>query len=167
MRRILGIDPGLTCTGWGIIESEGNGLRYVSCGSIVPRKTDGLAERLLELHNDMTKILESFTPDEVAVEETFVNKNAMSSLKLGHARGALLMTVSLAGLSPKEYAATLVKKSIVGVGRAEKQQVEMMVKHLLPGAKIEGHDAADALAVAICHAHHSDRLSKIKEAAAV
>lgn len=161
--RLLGIDPGLKHTGWGIIETSGNKLSYVACGCISTDEKEPISFRLLRLHTELTKILELYKPDEAAIEETFVNKNALSSLKLGHARGALMMTVSLAGLTPKEYAATLVKKSVVGVGRAEKDQVMMMVKMLLKGAEIKSADAADALAVAICHASHSS--SNIKRVA--
>lgn len=157
-RRIVGIDPGLRHTGWGVIEQHENRLSYIACGTIHTKQSDSMADRLATLHHGISDILARFCPNEVAVEETFINTNALSSLKLGHARGAIMVTVSLAGLSPKEYAATQVKKSVVGVGRAEKEQVEMMVKMLLPGAKIDSADAADALAVAICHAHHHTTL---------
>lgn len=155
MARILGIDPGLQHTGWGIIESRGNSLSYVACGTISTNPKQAIPQRLLQLKQELTAVMENHKLDQAAIEETFVNKNAMSSLKLGHARGALILTVSLAGLELKEYAATLVKKSVVGVGRAEKDQVLMMVKRILPGAQIKSADAADALAVAICHANHA------------
>lgn len=151
---VLGIDPGLKHTGWGLIKFSGNRLSFVACGCITTDEKEPISFRILRLHTELKKVIETYKPDEAAIEETFVNKNALSSLKLGHARGALMMTVSLAGLTPKEYAATLVKKSVTGVGRAEKEQVEAMVKMLLPGAEIKGADAADALAVAICHANH-------------
>jgi crossover junction endodeoxyribonuclease RuvC len=152
--RILGIDPGLIKTGWGIIEYSGNSLRFIACGLIKPDNTMNLAKRLLFLSEEINKIILAYQPTECAIEETFVNKNAMSSLKLGHARGALMLTVSSTGIPLFEYAATLVKKSVTGVGRAEKNQVAMMVKQLMPLAKIDSEDAADALAVAICHTSH-------------
>lgn len=155
MGVILGIDPGLQHTGWGIIESRGNSLSYVACGSISTNPKQEIAARILHLNQELSKIISFYQPQQAAIEETFVNKNASSSLKLGHARGALMLTVSLAGLPVNEYAATLVKKSVVGVGRAEKDQVIMMVKRILPSAKIESEDAADALAVAVCHANHA------------
>lgn len=154
MARILGIDPGLQHTGWGVIEQIGNRLKYVGCGVITAKSDMPLASRLLVLHQGMQAVIAEYSPEECAIEETFVNSNALSSLKLGHARGALMLTAGMAGLPVYEYAATLVKKSVVGVGRAEKNQVEVMVKHLLPGCIITGSDAADALAVAICHAGH-------------
>lgn len=155
MPRILGIDPGLQRTGWGIIDVNGNHIKYVQCGVIAANSKLPMAQRLLVLGNGVNNVLAQYQPDEVAIEETFLNKNPMSSLKLGHARGAIILAVSLAGLNVKEYAATLVKKTIVGVGRAEKEQIQMMVKHLLPGADIAKEDAADALAVAICHVSHA------------
>ena len=154
MARILGIDPGLVKTGWGIIDYSGNSLKFVACGII---KTDSklpIASRLSRLSIELKKIIDSYSLDEFAIEETFVNKNPISSLKLGHARGALMLTASLAGFEVNEYSATLIKKSVTGVGRAEKGQVEMMVKQLMPSAVIESEDAADALAVAICHSSH-------------
>jgi crossover junction endodeoxyribonuclease RuvC len=155
MTRILGIDPGLVKTGWGVIEHSGSSLRFVACGLIKPDANMPLAERLLALSSGITQVIGQYQPDECAIEEIFVNKNAMSSLKLGHARGALMVTVSLQKLPLSEYAATLVKKSVTGVGRAEKGQVAMMVKQLMPTARIDSEDAADALAVAICHTSHA------------
>lgn len=155
MTRILGIDPGLVKTGWGIIEYEGSSLRFVACGLIKPDNTLPLASRLVILSNGIRKVIDEYKPDEAAIEETFVNKNAMSSLKLGHARGALMLTICLSEVDLSEYAATLVKKSVTGVGRAEKNQVSVMVKHLMPTAKINSEDEADALAVAICHSSHA------------
>lgn len=155
MSVILGIDPGLNKTGWGIIAKNGNRLSYIACGVIKSDSKQPMPLRLLALCDGLREVIELYKPDECAIEETFVNKNPSSSLKLGHARGALMLTASLAGLNPYEYAATLVKKSIVGVGRAEKNQVAVMVQHLLPGARISSEDAADALAVAICHSSHS------------
>lgn len=152
--RILGIDPGLNVTGWGLIDQQGNRLSFIAAGQV---KTDAAAElpaRLKTLHEGITQVLELHKPQEVGIEETFINTNALSSLKLGHARGALMLSVSMVGLPLAEYAATLVKKSVVGVGKAEKSQVEAMVKMILPSAKASSADAYDALAVAICHAHH-------------
>jgi len=164
MVRILGIDPGLIKTGWGIIDHTGSSLKFIACGLIKPNNSLPLAERLSSLSEGLTQVITAYTPDTCSIEETFVNKNPMSSLKLGHARGALMLTVSLAGISLTEYAATLVKKSVTGVGRAEKNQVGMMVKQLMPTAQIESEDAADALAVAICHSSHANYklLEKIK-----
>jgi crossover junction endodeoxyribonuclease RuvC len=152
--RIIGIDPGLRRCGWGVVESEGNRLRFVACGTIAPDVAASLAERLAELHMGLRALIELHRPDEAAVEETFVNSGARSALQLGQARGVALMTPATMGLVVGEYAANLVKKSVVGSGHAEKAQVQMMVKALLPTADFRGADAADALAIAICHAHH-------------
>ncbi len=154
MVRIIGIDPGLRRCGWGIIESEGNRLRFVACGTLTPPVSAALAERLAELHAGLRALIETHRPDEAAVEETFVNAGARSALQLGQARGVALMTPAAMGLPVGEYAANLVKKSVVGTGHAEKSQVQLMVKTLLPAADFKGADAADALAIAICHAHH-------------
>jgi crossover junction endodeoxyribonuclease RuvC len=154
MVRIIGIDPGLRRCGWGIIESEGNRLRFVACGTVTPPASGGLAERLAELHGALRGLIETHRPDEAAVEETFVNAGVRSALQLGQARGVALMTPAAMGLVVSEYAANLVKKSVVGTGHAEKTQVQLMVRMLLPGADFKGADAADALAIAICHAHH-------------
>lgn len=154
MTIILGIDPGLQHTGWGIIEATGNHLRYIDCGTISPNIRLPFPERLHTLHEGLLGVIRAHSPAECAIEETFVNSNAASSLKLGHARGALLLTVAIAGLKVSEYAPTLIKKSVVGVGRAEKHQVMMMVKLLLPGCLVESEDAADSLATAICHHSH-------------
>ena len=152
--RIIGIDPGLRRCGWGVIESTGNRLSYVACGTITP-PTDGLlADRLVDLHRGICAVLDEFTPDEAAVEETFVSAGARSALQLGQARGVVLMTPALRGLPVGEYAANLIKKSVVGTGHAEKSQIQMMIKILLPTASFKGADAADALAIAVCHAHH-------------
>jgi crossover junction endodeoxyribonuclease RuvC len=152
--RIIGIDPGLRRCGWGVIDSEGNRLRYVACGTLTPSVSGGLAERLAELHAGLRAVIELHRPEEAAVEETFVNSGARSALQLGQARGVALMTPAAMGLVVGEYAANLVKKSVVGTGHAEKAQVQLMVKALLPTADFRGADAADALAIAICHAHH-------------
>jgi crossover junction endodeoxyribonuclease RuvC len=154
MVRIIGIDPGLRRCGWGVIESEGNRLAYVACGTLTPAVDLPLAERLVALHSGLGELIERFRPDEAAVEETFVSAGARSALLLGQARGVALMTPALKGLVVGEYAANLIKKAVVGSGHAEKTQIQMMVKVLLPAADFKGADAADALAIAICHAHH-------------
>jgi crossover junction endodeoxyribonuclease RuvC len=153
--RVLGLDPGLRHTGWGVIDVAGNRLSYVADG-VVHAPTDlPLADRLVALFRQLINIIERFRPDEAAVEETFVNKNAASTLKLGVARGVVLLAPAERGLPVAEYSANLVKKSVVGAGHAEKAQVQMMVRRLLPGCAVATPDAADALAVAICHAHHA------------
>lgn len=154
MVRIIGIDPGLRRCGWGVIESEGNRLTYVACGTVAPPTDLPLADRLVLIHQGLNELIDQFRPDEAAVEETFVNAGARSALLLGQARGIALMTPALRGLVVGEYAANLVKKSVVGSGHAEKPQIQMMVKVMLPAADFKGADAADALAIAICHAHH-------------
>lgn len=152
--RIIGIDPGLRRCGWGIIESEGSRLHFVAAGTVMPPVTAPLAERLRELFEGLSALIREHRPEEAAVEETFVSAGARSALQLGQARGVALMTPASLGLPVGEYAANLVKKSIVGTGHAEKSQVQMMVRVLLPTARFDGADAADALAIAICHAHH-------------
>jgi crossover junction endodeoxyribonuclease RuvC len=152
--RILGIDPGLRHTGWGVIEADGSRLVFVAAGAIHSRTGDALAERLRELHDGLSAVIATHRPDEAAVEETFVNRDPQSTLKLGHARGIALVVPALAGLEVHEYAANLVKKTVVGAGHAEKAQIAMMVKVLLPRSDADTADAADALAVAICHAQH-------------
>jgi crossover junction endodeoxyribonuclease RuvC len=152
--RIIGIDPGLRNVGWGLIEVAGSRLVYVGCGSIQTRADLSLAERLAQIHRGLTTLIEAERPDEAAVEETFVNRDPQSALKLGQARGIALAAPALLGLPVAEYAANVVKKTIVGVGHAEKEQVAMMVKMLLPACQIGSPDAADALAVAITHAQH-------------
>ncbi|MDP3409952.1 crossover junction endodeoxyribonuclease RuvC [Bosea sp. (in: a-proteobacteria)] len=152
--RILGIDPGLRKTGWGVIVSEGSKIGFVACGCVESEAGLSLAERLRQLHDGLTRIVSSHAPDEVAVEETFVNRDPQSALKLGQARGVALVVPALAGLDVAEYAANLVKKTVVGVGHADKKQVQMMIRVLLPKAETRSTDAADALAVAICHAQH-------------
>ena len=152
--RILGIDPGLRKTGWGVVVSEGSKLGFVACGCVESDGALPLSERLRQLHDGLSRIVSSFFPDEVAVEETFVNRDPQSALKLGQARGVALVVPALAGLSVAEYAANLVKKTVVGVGHADKKQVQMMIRVLLPKAETKSADAADALAVAICHAQH-------------
>ena len=152
--RIIGIDPGLRRCGWGIIESNGNRLSFIACGTITPPVDGILADRLVALHRGIAAVLDEYAPEEAAVEETFVSAGARSALQLGQARGVVLMTPASMGLVVGEYAANLVKKSVVGTGHAEKGQVQLMVKTLLPSADFKGADAADALAIAICHAHH-------------
>lgn len=154
VRRLLGLDPGLQKTGWGVIESEGTRIRHIANGAITTDAKKPLAHRLVELHDGLMSVLSDFQPVSVAVEETFVNKNPTSTLKLGQARGVVLLAGALAGLPVAEYTPNHVKKSVVGVGHAAKDQVDAMVRVLLPGVKIHSADAADALAVAICHAHH-------------
>ena len=152
--RILGVDPGLRHTGWGVIEADGSRLAFVASGAVHSPTGENLAERLRMLHEGLAAVISEHRPDEAAVEETFVNRDAQSTLKLGYARGIALVVPALAGLEVTEYAANLVKKTVVGAGHAEKAQIAMMVKVLLPKAEALSPDAADALAVAICHAQH-------------
>jgi crossover junction endodeoxyribonuclease RuvC len=152
--RLLGIDPGLRVTGWGLIETRGNRLIYVADGVIRSDAKAVLADRLNQLFAGLNAVIEQLKPDEAAVEETFVNTNAASTLKLGQARGVALLAPARLGLPVAEYPANLVKKSVVGAGHAAKEQVQMMVRTLLPGCMTQSPDAADALAIAICHAHH-------------
>ena len=151
---ILGLDPGLGTTGWGLIRAEGNRLTHVANGQLKTDSSAALPERLAHLAGQLEALIADDPPDAAAVEEVFVNKNPQSTLKLGQARGVVLMIAARSGLSVGEYAARLVKKAVVGTGSAEKAQVHAMIARLLPGAKIAGPDAADALAVAITHAHH-------------
>jgi crossover junction endodeoxyribonuclease RuvC len=152
--RIIGIDPGLRRCGWGVIETSGNRLGFIACGTLTPPTDLTLAERLAQLFTGIGDLVRQFAPHEAAVEETFVNQGARSALQLGQARGVVLMTPASMGVPVAEYAANLIKKSVVGAGHAEKAQIQAMVKILLPQADIASPDAADALAVAICHAHH-------------
>lgn len=152
--RILGIDPGLRRTGWGVVACEGNRLTYVACGSVTTDDKAALAVRLVTIHHGLSRIVEEFRPDEAAVEATFVNRDAVATLKLGQARGIALLVPALAGLAVAEYAPNLVKKTIIGAGHGEKQQIRMMVGVLLPRAEPQSEDAADALAIAVTHAHH-------------
>lgn len=153
MTVLLGIDPGLQRTGWGIIVSESNRLSFVDCGAIVTDTGLAMPERLKQLHDGLQAAIGKHRPDEAAIEETFVSVNGASTLKLGQARGAICLSLSLARLPVFEYSATMVKKSVVGAGHADKRQIAMMVKTLLPASQAKSADAADALAVAICHAH--------------
>ncbi len=152
--RILGIDPGLRRTGWGLIESDGNRLIYVACGSLETSERAALGQRLMVIHDGLSRVIAEFAPAEAAVEETFVNANAVATLKLGQARGIAMLVPAKAGLTVAEYAPNVVKKTVVGAGHGEKAQVRMMVGVLLPKADPQSEDAADALAIAICHAHH-------------
>jgi len=152
--RVMGIDPGLRNMGWGVIDVSGPRLIHVANG-VCHSVGDDLATRLLSLHVQLSEVLSRYAPDCAAVEQTFVNKDAVATLKLGHARAIALLVPAQAGLSVGEYAPNAVKKTVVGVGKAAKQQVEHMVRMQLPGALIAGPDAADALAIAICHAHHA------------
>ena len=152
--RILGLDPGLGTTGWGLIEAEGNRLTHIANGQIRTDTNTPLPRRLAALADQLEALLADHGPAAAAVEEVFVNKNPQSTLKLGQARGVVLMCAARAGIEVGEYAARLVKKAVVGTGGAEKAQVHAMVSRLLPGVKIAGPDAADALAVAITHAHY-------------
>lgn len=163
--RLIGFDPGLQTTGWGVIDVDGNRLTYVADGLVTTSSSATLSERLVELHAGLKDVIDEFRPQEAAVEETFVNKNAVSTLKLGQARGIVLLVPALAGLHVAEYLPNLVKKTVVGAGHAQKQQVEMMIRMLLPGAVIAGADAADALAVAVCHAHHRGTADKVRKLA--
>ena len=151
---LIGLDPGLGTTGWGVIAAEGNRLGHIANGQIRTDAGAALAERLVMLHDALAGVLVEHGPGSAAVEEVFVNANPQSTLKLGQARGVALLCAARSGLVVGEYAARLVKKAVVGTGAAEKAQVHAMVARLLPGVKIAGGDAADALAVAICHAHH-------------
>lgn len=151
--RLIGLDPGLQNTGWGVIDVDGSRLIHVSDGVIRSAADEPLARRLVALFDGLRQVIDQWGPAEAAVEETFVNKNPTSTLKLGQARGVALLAPALAGLPVREYAPNHVKKAVVGVGHAGKDQVALMVKTLLPGVRPSGADAVDALAVAICHAH--------------
>ncbi len=152
--RILGIDPGLQKTGWGVIESSGNSLKFIGSGLVKTNSKLELSERLSALHFGLSAVIDEFKPAEAAIEETFINKNPASALKLGQARGVLLVVPALKGLSVGEYSANKVKKSVVGSGHAAKQQMGMMIRTLLPACGTISEDEADALAVAITHAHY-------------
>lgn len=152
--RIIGIDPGLRRTGWGVVEAQGNALRFVASGTVRSDDKADLASRLCQLHDGLSQVVHAHMPDEAAVEQTFVNKDATATLKLGQARGIAMLVPALAGLRVAEYAPNAVKKAVIGVGHGEKRQIHMMVKVLMPKASFDGDDAADALAIAVCHAHH-------------
>lgn len=159
--RLIGLDPGLRVTGWGVIEAADGCLRHVANGTVRTRSGDGTAIRLSTLYDGIAEVITAHAPVAAAIEETFVNRNPRSTLKLGLARGVVLLAPARAGLPVAEYAANLVKKSVVGAGHAAKTQVGMMVKTLLPGAEIDSEDAADALAVAICHAHFAETAARV------
>jgi crossover junction endodeoxyribonuclease RuvC len=152
--RILGIDPGLRRTGWGVVAVDGNRLSFLACGSVATDDKAPLAARLLAIHDGLTQVVAAHTPDEAAVEQTFVNRDAAATLKLGQARGIAMLVPAKAGLSVAEYAPNLVKKTIVGAGHCDKIQIRLMVKVLLPKSDPQSDDAADALAIAVTHAHH-------------
>lgn len=153
--RVIGIDPGLRFMGWGVVDTIGARLVHVANGRVTSDSDLSMGERLVQLHVGLTAILNEYAPHTAAVEETFVNKNPNSTLKLGLARGIAMLVPAQAGLPVAEYAANAIKKSVVGVGHAAKEQVQMMVSRLLPGVVLAGPDAADALAIAICHSHHA------------
>lgn len=161
--RVLGIDPGLRNMGWGVIEANGSRLSHVANGVCHSVGTD-LAARLLSLHEQLTDVVQRFQPDHAAIEQTFVNKDGAGTLKLGQARGIAMLVPAQAGLVIGEYAPNRVKKTVVGVGHAEKHQVEHMVKLQLPGVIVNGSDAADALAIAICHAHYAQAAGGLEAA---
>lgn len=163
---LLGLDPGLACTGWGLIRADGNRLSHIANGQIRTDAKATLCERLVKLDAALAALIAEHRPDAAAVEEVFVNDNPQSTLKLGQARGVVLLAAAKTGISVGEYAARLVKKAVVGTGGADKIQVHAMVSRLLPGVKITGADAADALAVAITHAHHLASHRALKDHAA-
>ncbi|MGL6182686.1 MAG: crossover junction endodeoxyribonuclease RuvC [Aestuariivirga sp.] len=154
MVRIIGIDPGLRNTGWGVIASDGQRLSYVADGSVHSDADAPLAERLLQIHTQLIAVIRAHEPDEAAVEETFVNTDARATLKLGQARGVVMLAPAMLSIPVSEYAPNTIKKSVVGAGHADKDQVKHMVKLLLPRAQLNSADSVDALAIAICHAHH-------------
>lgn len=161
--RVLGIDPGLRNLGWGVIDVSGTKITHVANG-IIHSEGDELAHRLCSLHSQLTRVMAAHAPDTAAVEHTFVNKDAVATLKLGQARGIALLVPAQFGLTVGEYAPNAVKKTVVGVGHAAKQQVDHMVRLHLPGVQIAGPDAADALAIAICHAHHAQSAGRLEAA---
>lgn len=152
--RILGIDPGLRRTGWGLIDCEGNRLIFIACGSVETSEKHDLGARLVAIHDGLTRVIAEHTPHEAAVENTFVNVNGAATLKLGQARGIAMLVPSRAGIAVSEYAPNLVKKTVVGAGHADKDQIRMMIGVLLPRAEPQSEDACDALAIAVTHAHH-------------
>ena len=161
--RVLGIDPGLRNLGWGVIDVQGTRLSHVANG-IIRSQGDDLSVRLLSLFSGLTRIVETYAPDAAAVEQTFVNKDGAGTLKLGQARGIALLVPAQAGLAVGEYAPNSVKKTVVGVGHATKDQIAYMVRLQLPGVDLAGPDAADALAIAICHAHHLQGAGRLAQA---
>lgn len=164
--RLIGLDPGLRNTGWGVIDVTDNRLSHVAHGVVSTEARLSLAERLVQLEEGLAAVIERFAPVEAAVEEIFVNRNPGSTLKLGQARGIALLVPARAGLAVAEYPPNVIKKTVVGSGHAAKEQIQMMVRTLLPGCAITNADAADALAVAICHAHHRGARMMIARSAA-
>ena len=165
--RLIGLDPGLRNTGWGVIETDGVRLRHVADGTVHSDGKADIALRLVQLYDAILDLIDRYRPDEAAVEETFVNRNPASTLKLGLARGVVLLAPAKAGLRVAEYAPKRVKKAVVGTGSAEKEQVQAMIATLLPGARIKSPDAADALAVAVCHAHYVQSRTAFGQSAGV
>jgi crossover junction endodeoxyribonuclease RuvC len=163
--RILGIDPGLRRTGWGVIDVDGNRLIYVGCGSVESRDSLPLSERLLAIHEGLVKVVGEHGPLEAAIEQTFVNKDGAGTLKLGQARGVAMLVPAMSGISVSEYAPNQVKKTVVGAGHADKNQIRVMLGVLLPKAQPKTPDAADALAIAITHAHHRQSVALMKRIA--
>ncbi len=153
--RIIGVDPGLRNLGWGVIEAEGSRMTHIANGICHSDSALPLAARLQSLFRALSAVIAEHAPEAAAIEETFVNRDGQATLKLGQARGVALLALAEAGLVPGEYAANRIKKSVVGNGHAAKRQIAHMVAHYFPGAKLAGADAADALAIAICHSHHS------------
>ncbi len=167
--KLLGLDPGLRNTGWGVIRVEGNRLSHIADGVVLTDQRRPLAARLAQLYEGLCGVLAEHAPDEAAVEQTFVNRNPASTLKLGQARGVVLLAPARSGIPVSEYSPNLIKKTVVGTGHAAKDQIRMMVRTLLPGSDLGSADAADALAVAICHAHHratAERVAAARPAAA-
>jgi crossover junction endodeoxyribonuclease RuvC len=163
--RILGIDPGLRRTGWGVIDVDGNRLIYVGCGSVESRDSLPLSERLLAIHEGLLKVMSEHGPMEAAIEQTFVNKDGAGTLKLGQARGVAMLVPAMSGISVAEYAPNQVKKTVVGAGHADKNQIRVMLGVLLPKAQPATPDAADALAIAITHAHHRQGVALMRKVA--
>ncbi len=163
--RIIGIDPGLRRTGWGVVEAQGNALRFIAAGTVCSDARSELASRLCQLHEGLAAALHLHQPDEAAVEQTFVNKSGVATLKLGQARGIAMLVPARAGLPVAEYAPNAVKKSVIGVGHGDKRQIQMMVDMLLPKAVYDSEDAADALAIAICHIHNRGSRELLKRLA--
>ena len=161
--RIIGIDPGLRNTGWGIIAATGSHISYIADGTVRSATRETLGQRLCHLHDGLQAVLAEWSPDEAAVEETFVNKDARATLKLGQARGIAMLVPALAGIAVAEYSPNMVKKTVVGSGHAGKQQIQAMVKMLLPKSDPESADSADALAIAICHAQHRGYNALLKQ----
>jgi crossover junction endodeoxyribonuclease RuvC len=158
--RIIGIDPGLTKTGWGIIDIKNNNISFIATGTIYSSAKDPISQRLYHFYQELSRVIDDYQPEIASIEETFININPLSSLKLGHIRGAIILTVAKKNITVFEYSATAVKKTIFGNGRADKNQIKMMVKILLPKAVPNTEDEADALALAICHFHHSQQFIK-------